>query len=231
MKNELCRVCKSKGSWITPEIYKCNNCSTLYRIFDVNYQTEYIDKDYWFDITKPEWEWVPIEQYNQYNYIKTCLIPGNVVEFGAANGLIAKHIAKEGRQVLIQDLVDIRSDEVIDNKNIKFFAGTFEDTVKLINNETYNNVVMNNVIEHINDIHNVFKEVNRILTPGGKFIFITDDGDNPLSNINAVLAHPEHCFCITRKGVELLCDKYGFTIEKYWNMTDNLIFVSVVKNG
>ena len=229
-----CTICNSSNTvWFTPEIRKCNNCSSLFRTQVVDYTKEYINKNYWFDITKPEWAWVPIEQENQANFIKRDLVKSDdsvLVEFGCANGYIAQCLSKFQFKLFIQELVDIRVQEVKDNSKILFLKGTFEDVVSDFEPGSITNIVMNNVIEHINDIHKVFRESYRLLENKGRFIIVTDDGDNPFGSMFAMLGHPEHCFCITKKGITGLCEKYNFSIVKYWQMTDYLSYIVLEKN-
>jgi len=222
-----CPICNGVSTWFTPEISKCTSCQSLFRNFGVDYQKEYVDKDYWFDIEAPEWEWVPIEQENQFNYFKNDLTPGITFEAGAANGFISQHLSLMQEKVIMQDLVDIRTDEIKSIKNIEFRKGTFEDVVLTMPDESVNNVVMNNVIEHINDINNTMKETRRILKKGGVFVIITDDGNNPFGSLMAMMGHNEHVICITEHGFNILANTYGFKIIKCWHMTDNLIHVTM----
>ena len=230
-----CKICDGMDTtWFTPEVRKCSKCSSLYRIHLIDYNKEYIEKNYWFDISKSEWEWVPIEQENQANFIKRDLIqkPGSLlVEFGCANGYIAQYLAQYQDRIIIQEIVDIMVKEVRDNLKISFILGTFEDSVKMLKSNSVTNVVMNNVIEHINDIQNTFTECKRIIEPKGRFIIITDDGDNPFGCTFAMLGHPEHCFCITKAGIMSLCAQYGFSIIKFWRMTDYLSYIVLEKNA
>ena len=224
----FCSICGAEVTWLAPEIHKCGGCNAVFRESVIDYQKTYTDKNYWFDLTTPEFEWVWVEQQNQANFIRRDVIPGNLVEFGAANGLIAQELAQLPQldQLYIQELVDIRIDAVKKlYPKIDLVRGTFEDTIPFFLDCEIKNVVMNNVVEHIMDVNKTFAEVHSILDKGGRFIFVTDDGDNPFAVLPAMFAHPEHVVCLTRKAIEILCVKWCFVIKKYYRMTNNLIYV------
>jgi SAM-dependent methyltransferase len=223
-----CKICNGEAGWFTQEIYKCSTCKSLIRKEDVNYKKKY-KKDYWFDITKKDLQWVIIEQSNQANYYKVDLIGNDIIEFGAANGLIIKNLVAPSRNLYMTDIVDIRTDEIKKIKSLKFIKGTFESTVKKLKNESMSTIIMNNVIEHINDVHNTFKECNRILKKKGRFLIVTDDGDHPFGTLMAMLGHTEHRYCFTKKSFEILSKKFGFKILKYYRMTDNLSYIALEK--
>lgn len=74
-----------------------------------------------------------------------------------------------------------------------------------LENGSYDNVMMMNVIEHIFDTHNVFSEVSRVLKPGGKFVAT-------VPYMHHIHGSPDDYVRYTESAYRKFADKYGFEI-------------------
>jgi len=221
-----CKICESKEmKFINADINKCLNCGCIQKNKDVDYKKEYNDKDYWFDINSKQFEWYKIDQENWFNYFKDDIENGNILEIGGANGYISELLA-EDNFVYLQELVDIRTIKIKQNKNIKFVKGQIEIVLNKI--PKVDTIIMCNVIEHINNPKKLINQLYNILSDKGRILIVTDDGDNPFGGLLAQLNHPEHTVTFTKKGIEEL-SKNKFNIVKYWNVSDYLIYTVLEK--
>jgi SAM-dependent methyltransferase len=222
-----CKICETEEmKFINADISKCLDCGCIQKNKDVNYKQEYNDKNYWFDINSEQFAWYKKDQENWFNYFKDDIKEGIVLEIGGANGYISNLISKNNK-VILQELIDIRLPEVKKNKNIYFTEGIIENILDYI--PQIDNVIMCNVIEHINNPKKLINNLYTKLNPKGKILISTDDGDNPFGGLIAQLNHPEHTVTFTKKGIKKLAgDK--FKINKYWNVSDYLIYTVLEKN-
>lgn len=74
-----------------------------------------------------------------------------------------------------------------------------------IEDNTYDNVVTMNVIEHIFETHNIFSEVSRVLKPGGLFV-------STVPYMHHIHGSPDDYVRYTESAYKKFADKYGFEI-------------------
>lgn len=99
-----------------------------------------------------------------------------VIELGCGPGLMAKQILKMGNHLDAIDgspMMIIKAKEEIGNQNNVQFIESYisEDFLSKFENEKYNHAVSSSVLEYIKEFDEILEQVNRILKPGGTFIF------------------------------------------------------------
>lgn len=114
-----------------------------------------------------------------------------VLDIGTGKGMAAIEIARRGVPVTSVDVseeelrvafLNARAAEV--DSNIHFYIG---DANKLpFEDDHFNLVTMINVLHHLDEMNDIFAEVSRVLTPGGRFLVadFTDDGFTILDRIH-----------------------------------------------
>lgn len=76
-----------------------------------------------------------------------------------------------------------------------------------LSDESYDNVISMNVLEHIFGFENVFAETHRVLKSGGRFVSTT-----PF--MHHVHGSPDDYFRYTKSSIEKLASKYSFEVEE-----------------
>ena len=105
------------------------------------------------------------KQFNKFEYKRP------VLDLGCGDGLFSK--------ILFEDKTDCGVDITLDflkkaKRKGSFHLGCQSDATELpFKDNSFNSVISNCVIEHIDNIDRLFQEVNRILKPGGIFVFTT----------------------------------------------------------
>jgi SAM-dependent methyltransferase len=113
--------------------------------------------------------------YQWYQKIKKDLIKGKTLELGSGIGSFKQFYPA----IISSDIVICEwLDECIDAQKIPFKANLFS------------NIVMIDVLHHLQKPMDFFKEANRVLEPGGKLILI-EPFPSPFSLIAYKLFHPE----------------------------------------
>jgi len=216
-----CKICNSKRliDLIYPQgILKCIDCGCIFRFTDININF-YYQSDYWYK----GYEELKLHQRARYVWFENYILNGNTIEFGAADGdftyLIRKKIEKKYK-VFYSEIKDLLRIEYLDC-DIDKYIGTIENYKK---NNFYHNVFLVDVIEHINDIREIFKSIHKMLILGGRFFISTNDGDSFDAHI-PMFYHLEHTCMLTRQACEILANFANFNIVKYFRAPQNWIYV------
>lgn len=94
----------------------------------------------------------------------------NVLDYGAGFCITANHYAEHYNVTAIEPNTDMSDLKVNDNK-YTLLSGGFE-LLKDIPNDSYDVVICHNVLEYTCDKSDVFRELSRILKPGGRLSIV-----------------------------------------------------------
>ena len=226
LETPICKICGSKDCEdiiYHQGIYRCLECGSVYRQKAIDYNF-YEESDYWY---KGDEE-LKLYQKSFFVWFEDYIIDGNSIEFGAADGDFTNLIREKIGflwDVCYSEIKDLLRKEY-ENKNIKKFINTFEDFPKT---EKFKNIFMIDVIEHINDPIKTFTDVYDLLEDGGRFYFVTGNGDC-LDAHNMIFHHQEHVCTFTRKSIIHICQILDFRIVKYFVNPQGVIHVILEKN-
>ncbi len=116
--------------------------------------------------------------------------------------------------------VNEESAKKLKNDNLRVIHGTIN-----LNNiqAKFDCIIASQSLEHQYDVNDFFKNSNKILESGGKIIFTTPNFNSRYRkkyegkwiNWHA----PYHVTILSKKGIENLCEKFGFKIEKFSTYT------------
>lgn len=117
-------------------------------------------------------------------------LPGEwILDLGCGRGTdtieVAKKVGKDGKAVgldLTESMVAMATERALAKKvdNIEFVHGDIEDLPFPMN--TFDGVISNCVINHAKDKGKVYREIQRILKPGGRFVVSDPVTRDPLPN-------------------------------------------------
>lgn len=112
-----------------------------------------------------------IRLFNKY-------IPGNskVMELGCGPGLMTKELLKTGNTVHAVDgsgkMIEKAKENIGDLPGASFTESYIsKEFLSKFESNSYDNFISSSVLEYIKDFDSIMSEVNRILKPGGYFIF------------------------------------------------------------
>lgn len=131
-----------------------------------------------------DWQYYYRKLLKQYTRGKT------VLDIGCGKGGIITEFKNQTKQIigLDDDASLLNQNKVVDKKIVASL-----DKIPLTNN-IIDTAVSTFVIEHVASPDNMFKEIFRILAPGGSFIFITSNVYNPVMFFSKLLPYPMHKF-------------------------------------
>lgn len=228
---------KQKG-YQEPEIYNiycCDLCNTAFSlprvsdndVYELIYKNAQIVKGY---SKYQHYQEQVIKEKNPLNYL-TNLEPSywstahaiqnilqvgkneRILEVGSGLGYFTYSLRKAGYNIQGLDI----SQEAVRNANLKFgnyyISGDLVDFAEH-NLESYDLVIMTEVIEHLHNPKEFVKSINKLLKPNGAFIFTTP---NKSFFPNAIGwysdAPPVHCWWFSEKSVEYIANFFNMNLK------------------
>lgn len=130
------------------------------------------------------WQYYYLKLLKQYTKNKI------ILDAGCGKGGIITQVKNQVKEIIgvDNDATVFKSNQVVDNKIVASL-----DKIPLADN-IIDTAVATFVIEHVDNPKDIFKEIFRILVPGGYFIFITTNICNPVIFFSKLLPYSVHLF-------------------------------------
>ncbi len=247
-----CQICKSKKSSSslhirdyeynykrTVEYKTCNDCSLIYRnkiskeaikkLYEINYAPSY--GGFLYDFLKKInafYEWKKI-QYISKTQFKQKEKKLKFLDIGCGKGYLLNKIATNKLYKCIG--IDINQDNEKKKFNLKFYKTSYDD-FKLIKKINPNFIILNNFIEHIENLHE-FKKLLGIINKKSGLIIITPDGASKskktFGNFWSGYHSPRHVNIFNKKNFEAFLNSNNLSY-KIISIIDPLASLSSFKN-
>lgn len=138
--------------------------------------------------------------------------PGRLLEVGCGNGMRLAQFRARGWEVEGQE-VDLRATDIARSRyGLHVDVGKVEDLP--IDDATFDAVIMNHVIEHVNDPVRLLVGCHRILKPGGELVIVTPNvesyGHSRFRECWRGLEPPRHLYLYSCNTLQQLTGKIGF---------------------
>ena len=159
---------------------------------------------------------------------------GPVCDFGCGDGVYSRWVA--GRRAVVgfdpsESHVRKASKDLSDETgNALFFVG--DATRTALRDASFASVVSVCVLEHVPDIGRAIGEVNRVLRPGGAFLFTVDSLDEPHTPDDYVAYHRNRFYIadfLTLERVRALLDAYRFEMLECQSIGNNRFSGTVLR--
>ncbi len=229
-KNKFKSLFKKKGYSIT----KCKYCGLvtvdpfptdeeLAKLYDEEYFEGGKNKKGYSNYKegiKNYFDYVTKEPYIQkrINYLKQFSKGGRLLDVGCAHGFFLKAIREEGWDVTGIDISKYASDFGKKEFNLNIINKSLEDA-KFVSNH-FDVVTIWSFLDHCTTPMNVFKEINRILKPGGILAFNISNVDSFRAMINASnwrpIRPPEHLYYFSINTSNKYLSRTGFGKTTYF---------------
>ena len=138
--------------------------------------------------------------------------PGKLLEVGCGDGSRLARIRELGWEVVGQDVDGKAMERARANYGLTVFLGDLQNLS--FEQDLFDAVIMNHVIEHVPDPVALLTECCRILKPGGILISITPNsesfGHSYFKRYWMGLDPPRHLFLFSRNNLDLVVRKAGF---------------------
>lgn len=188
-------------------ICECKSCGHIQTKYKISQDTRYKEYEYSFVSSHSKsycdyWDRFAIDN----------IVPGeNVLEIGCNDGYLLNACKKIGCKILGIDpspnMVSLAKQRGLD-----VICGYFEQTE--IKQKTYDVIIANNVVNHIDDLETCMNAVKKSLKKEGRFIVQIPDCDWMFrSNMFDQIYH-EHVHYFTEKSLTNLASLYGFEVKK-----------------
>lgn len=144
------------------------------------------------------------------------LVPaeGRLLEIGCACGFLLLAAQRRGFDAEGVEMSEWASGVARDQHGLRVHTGRLED--QGFEDDSFDVVVLADVIEHLTDPRATLREIHRITRPGGRVVVLTPDVGSPMAR----LAGPrwwglldDHYFYFSRSTIRRFFESEGFTIE------------------
>lgn len=170
--------------------------------------------------------------YKRGNFVQNWLVGGKsaacqsvasnsrVLDIGCGYGETLAYMESMGCDVYGVD-ADRNVEKIAKRYGFKIHIGIFDGNV--YEPDFFDFVTMNQVIEHVPDIHETFSAVSKILKPNGSLIMSTPNANGwgaKLFGKRWINWHaPYHQQFLSKKSIELLAEQYNFKVQKIVTIT------------
>ncbi len=127
-----------------------------------------------------------------------------ILDVGCGNGDICQYFTRTNKPSGV-DIIDRRKP-----KNSDFEFKTVDSEVLPYQTSSFDLVISNHVIEHVNDQHRHLKEIYRVLKPGGLVYIATPNKSSPFMK-----GHVENNMVLCYKQMTTLFTEHGFQVDEY----------------
>lgn len=136
----------------------------------------------------------------------------HILEIGCGTGLNTQYLAKEAKKVtgldLSEEMLNIARKRIRE-ENVSFVVGDITEPWNF-ENASFDRVIANLVLEHIEDVSPVFREACRVLKPGGT-LYVAEL--HPYKQLKQSQAK----FVSQQTGEEVLVDAFTHSVAEYVN--------------
>lgn len=199
------------------KIVRCMTCGLVFAVPEVHVKE--ITQDY-VDMADPEYLKEEKGRRSQARIvlkkIQKFKRTGSLLDIGCGPGFFLDEAKRQGWEVQGADLSKWSKDYAKANFGIDVFQGFLSDAH--FEDRTFDVIVMNDVIEHLEDPKTVLKEIRRILKNDGVIYVSTPDIKSFLSRLLRAKwwgINKYHLFYFSKKTIEKLFDEVGFKPMKY----------------
>lgn len=173
-------------------LFKCKDCRNTFlrsdkrEIYEEKY---YIDRDAWYKNYKKGYNENehPVPTYKNFldTIQKTGYSGGKLLEIGCSKGVFLDLAVKRGFSVLGLDTSEFAIKYIKDNFSFPVMCADIEKAD--LPDDSFDIVVMIDVIEHIENLAQVIRESSRIMKPGGLLVIDTPNEDSLINFISFFL--------------------------------------------
>ena len=199
------------------KIVRCLTCDLVYAVPEVHVKE--ITRDY-IDMEDPEYLKEAKGRLAQAEIILKRIAKfkktGKILDIGSGPGFFLDQAKREGWEVQGADLSRWSRDYAKEHFNIDIYQGSLTDAH--FPDRSFDVIVMNDVIEHLEDPKSVLKEIRRILKNDGVIYISTPDIKSFLSRFLRAKwwgINKYHLFYFSKKTMERLFDEVGFKSLRY----------------
>ena len=207
----ICPLCKTDNE--SEGLITCK-CGLVYRDDYLKDRSSIYEKDYsvW---GKEDTSSTRISKTNHFSYLLDNIQPkgGRLLDIGTGRGYLLDAAIEEGFDAYGIEIAKLSKDD-------RIFHGTLEEAKEANPDKFFDVITMTDIIEHISDPHSFFKEVRRILKPGGTILITTPNSDSFTRKIMGkkwFQYKDEHIIYWNKNSMKYCLDKYGFDIIKVEN--------------
>ena len=193
-------------------VYFCNECN-LVQLLDVVDKKEMFSHYIYFSSGMPKLS----NHFQSYaeDVMERFLKPGNfVVEIASNDGILLKFFKDSGYKVLGVDPAK-NVVEVAEKRGVETVVDFFSEIVGAAISEKYGKakvIMANNVVAHINDLHDLVKGINNLLAEDGVFVLEAPYLVDMFENLTYDTIYHEHLSFLAVRPLQRLFAQYGFEI-------------------
>lgn len=161
-------------------------------------------------------KFVSILNPNMFAWIrpKTFHFNSSILDIGCGNGSLLHKMAESGFTNLtgVDPFIKFSKIDIVNDVKINLFKEQFTNL-----SDKYDIIMLHHVLEHIENQHDFFTNIKRIMHPNSKIIFVLPIISDMLWNIYGIKSFqfediPRHLYIHSQKSFEWMIMKYGYKI-------------------
>lgn len=151
-------------------------------------------------------------------------LQGSVLDFGCGQAEFTRTLLSLGRFSRIAGIDIIDRPEGLD-ESLQWYSSDLNEPIASIPDNSFDNVIMVEVIEHLENPRAVAREVFRILKPGGKFLLTTPNNESYRSILSLLVRghflffidgwYPGHKTALLRLDLARVLREAGFVSPEF----------------
>jgi len=161
---------------------------------------------------------------------KSCgLQRGSLLDIGSGTGSFLTTMQKAGWEI-----TGIEPDKIArkNSEELHHIKPLEPAAIKDLPSSSFDAITMWHVMEHVHQLQNQFKELNRLIKPEGRvFIAVPNHTSGDADHYRDYWAAwdvPRHLYHFSPESMRFLAGKFGFTIENYKPMWFDSFYVSML---
>jgi 2-polyprenyl-3-methyl-5-hydroxy-6-metoxy-1,4-benzoquinol methylase len=165
----------------------------------------------------------------KYRLVKPYLSSPALLDIGAGTGYFLAYCRSKGLKV---SGVEPDSDARATAHQIHQISLLQESTLAEMNSESFSVITMWHVLEHVHDLHDRIREIDRLLLPGGRLIVaVPNHRSFDARHYQADWAAydtPRHLYHFDPDSIRNLFERFGFRLEEIKPMVWDSFYVSLL---
>ena len=225
-KHPLADTFLSTENFDAPEVYyplvlmECMDCKHVFTKFQISPEERYVINDYSYDssnssVAESHFQEFAADIVAKYKSLYSNRSPSSALDIGSNVGTLLKYLNIEHNLVVTgvepsSNIAKIANDQGVNTLCALFDKNLFRE--KLLQEDSLDVITSTNVVNHMDDLHQMMNVIDRLLTENGMFAFEVPYLVDLVEQTAFDTAYHEHVNYFSLASIKRLLDSFNFSI-------------------